>query len=77
MKAFTLSFGISCGLYMLFIGLVSIFGWGVKFVEAVSSVYIGFTPTFLGAIIGMVWGFVDGAIGGAIIAFVYNKIAGK
>ncbi len=74
-KALAVGLGASWGVCMLFVGWVSIFGWGTKFVEMMSSVYIGFTPTFLGGIIGAVWGFIDGAIGGAIIAVVYNAIA--
>ena len=74
-KALAVGLGVSWAVCMLFVGWVSIFGWGTKFVEMMSSVYIGFTPTFLGGIIGAVWGFIDGAIGGAIIAFVYNAIA--
>ena len=76
-KALAVGLGVSWAVCMLFLGWVSIFGWGTKFVEMMSSVYIGFTPTFLGGIIGAVWGFIDGAIGGAIIAFVYNAIAKK
>ncbi len=76
-KALAVGLGVSWAVCMLFVGWVSIFGWGTKFVEMMSSVYIGFTPTFLGGIIGAVWGFIDGAIGGAIIAFVYNAIAKK
>jgi hypothetical protein len=76
-KALAFGLGISWAVCMLFVGWASIFGWGTKFVELMSSVYIGFAPSFLGGIIGAIWGFVDGAIGGAIIAFVYNKIAKK
>lgn len=57
---------------MLFAGWASILGWCAKFVEIMASIYIGFKPTFLGGIIGAIWGFIDGAVGGAIIAFVYN-----
>jgi len=74
-KALAVALGASWGFGMLFIGWVSIFGWGTEFVDAMSSVYIGFAPTFLGGIIGGVLGFVDGAIGGAIIAVVYNVVA--
>jgi hypothetical protein len=42
-----------------------------------ASFYIGFKPTFLGGVIGAIWGFIDGAIGGVIIALVYNAIARK
>lgn len=76
-KALAVAIGVSWAICMLFLGWVSIFGWGVKVVEVLSSVYIGFAPTFLGGIIGAIWGFIDGAIGGVIIAFVYNVIARK
>ncbi len=74
-KALAIAAGISWASYMLLIGwLAAMFGFGTSFVEMISSMYIGFTPTFLGGIIGAIWGFVDGAIGGAIIAFVYNIV---
>jgi hypothetical protein len=46
-------------------------------VTVLSSLYIGYSPTFLGGIIGGIWAFVDGAIAGAIIAWVYNLVAKK
>ena len=76
-KALAMGLGVSWAACALFTGWASIFGWGTKFVEMMSSVYIGYTPTFLGGIIGAIWGFVDGAIGGVIIALVYNVIARK
>ena len=36
--------------------------------------YIGFSFTPLGSIIGAFWGFVDFGIGGAIFAWLYNLI---
>ena len=53
------------------------FGWGKGIVEVMSSVYIGYSASFLGGIIGAVWGFADGLIGGAIFALIYNGIARK
>ncbi len=76
-KASAVALGASWAICVLFLGWVSIFGWGIKFVEMMSSIYIGFAPTFLGGIIGAGWAFIDGAIGGAIIAFVYNAVAKK
>jgi hypothetical protein len=76
-KALAVGLGISWAFAMLFIGWASIFGWGTKIVEVMASVYIGFGPSFTGGIIGAIWGFIDGAIGGAIIACVYNAVAGK
>ena len=37
-------------------------------------VYIGYSFTPLGSIIGAVWGFVDWGIAGAIFAWIYNLI---
>lgn len=37
--------------------------------------YIGYTPSILGAFIGLVWGFIDGFIGGWLIALLYNIFA--
>ena len=40
-------------------------------------IYIGYSFTPLGSIIGAVWGFVDWAIAGAIFAWLYNWINRK
>ena len=74
-RALAIGVGAAWAFCMLFVGWASLFGWGKAFVEMMSSVYIGFAPTVLGGIIGAVWGFADGAIGGAIIALVYNAVA--
>jgi len=76
-KALAIALGATWGLCMLFIGFASMFGFAVKFVEAMGSGYIGFEPTFIGSIIGAAWGFFDGAFGGAIIALIYNAVAKK
>ena len=36
--------------------------------------YIGYSFTPLGSLIGAIWGFIDFAIGGAIAAWLYKKI---
>ena len=36
--------------------------------------YIGYSFTPLGSVIGALWGFIDFAIGGAIAAWLYQKI---
>ena len=40
-------------------------------------VYPGYSVTALGSIIGLVWGFVDGLICGAIFAWLYNALLPK
>ena len=37
-------------------------------------IYIGYSYTPMGSVIGAAWGFVDWAIAGAIFAWLYNKI---
>ena len=39
--------------------------------------YIGYSFTPLGSVIGAIWGFVDFGIGGAIFAWLYNLINKK
>lgn len=68
-----LGIGIYWGLAMLVAGWTSIFGWGTEFVTTMSSIYIGYEASFIGGIIGGVWGFFDGLIAGALIAFFYNR----
>lgn len=76
-KALALALGLSWSFLILFTGWVSMFGWGTRFVEVMSSLYIGFAPTFFGGVIGAMWAFIDGAIGGAIVALVYNRVVRK
>ncbi|NOY80584.1 MAG: membrane-associated protein [Kiritimatiellaeota bacterium] len=76
-KALAVGLGSSWALCMLFAGWGAMLGWGGKFVEVMASVYVGLTPTFLGGIVGAVWGFADGAVGGLVIGLVYNALAKK
>jgi len=76
-KGLAIGLGSSWAFCMLLAGWASIFGWCTKFVEVMASVYLGFKPTFLGGIIGAIWGFIDGAIGGLIIAVIYNAVTKK
>ena len=43
-------------------------------VELFAKVYVGYGKTPLGCFIGAVWGFVDGAISGMLIAWIYNLV---
>jgi membrane associated rhomboid family serine protease len=47
---------------------------GLQLAAALSSLYIGYGPTFVGAIAGAVWAFVDGLIAGVLIAWFYNRL---
>ncbi|MDX1389249.1 MAG: bacteriophage holin [Acidobacteriota bacterium] len=37
--------------------------------------YLWYTPSYPGALIGLVWGFIDGFIGGWLVALLYNTFA--
>ncbi len=39
-----------------------------------SSLYIGYAPSFVGSVAGTVWAFADGFIGGVIVAWLYNRL---
>lgn len=62
-------------LYILFCGITAMFGWGATLVETISSLYIGYGPSIPGALIGAMWGAVDGYLAGVLIAWIYNKLA--
>jgi hypothetical protein len=75
-KAFALTVGIFWG-----VGLFLITWWIILLDGAsgetniVSSVYRGYNISILGSLIGLAWGFIDGLIGGAIFAWLYNLIS--
>lgn len=69
-----LALGVTYGLGMLFIGLLAaLFGWWTEIITLAGKLYIGFEPTIPGSIIGGIYGFIDGYICGALIAWLYNK----
>jgi hypothetical protein len=76
-KALAVAIGALWALYVLFLGWMAAFGWGRELVTVLSSLYIGYNASFFGGIIGGIWAFIDGAVAGAIIAWVYNLVAKK
>ena len=75
--ALALSIGITWAVFMLFLGWVGITGWGSSVISVMSSLYIGFVPSFVGGIIGGLWAFLDGAVAGFLIGYFYNLFCGK
>ena len=74
-KALALTSGLIWGL-----GLFIMTWWIIFFegatgeVTLIGQIYRGYTISPLGSVIGLVWGFVDGLIGGAIFAWLYNLL---
>ena len=77
-KAFTLTVALVWAGAILTTGLISIGfpGYGREFLDVCSSLYPGYhaNQTLWSTIVGTLYGLVDGAIGGAIFAWVYNHL---
>ena len=74
-KAFGLACGATWALGIVILALLSLFleDYGNSIISLLSTVYRGYRPTIPCAIIGGMWGFADGAIGGYLFAWFYNK----
>lgn len=74
-KAFALTCGIIWG-----VGLFLFTWWIIAISGAtgeptfIGRVYLGYSISPLGSIIGLVWASIDGLIAGAIFAWLYNRI---
>jgi len=78
LKVFSFAFamGIIWALGMLLLGWLGWWcQWGLDLIQVIASAYIGYGPTFLGGIIGAIWGFIDFFIFAALVAWVYNLCA--
>ena len=73
-KALGLSIGILWGASLILMGLCApICPWAQHFVNVLAPFYVGYKAGLVGSLIGGVWGFVDGGIGGLLVAWLYNK----
>lgn len=76
-RSLALTAAILCG-----VGIFLLTWWVIIFEGAsgertvIGLVYRGYNISPLGSLIGLVWGFVDGLIGGAIFAWLYNLLTG-
>jgi len=74
-KAFALTGGIfwGVGLFVLTWWIIA-FGGVTNDPTFIGRVYLGYSISLVGSVIGLVWAFVDGLIYGAIFAWLYNLI---
>jgi hypothetical protein len=76
------AFGLVCGL-VWGVGLFLLTWWIIAFEGATGDVtfigrmYRGYSITPVGSVIGLVWAFFDGLIGGLIFAWLYNLLSEK
>jgi hypothetical protein len=77
-KSFALTCGLLTGFGLLFLTLwIILFEGATEQVTFIGKIYRGYNISITGGLIGLVWGFVDGLIGGLIFAWLYNLLAGK
>lgn len=77
-KALALAGGIAWGIAIFLLTVwFLILGYEGLLLAKLSRVYWGYSVSLGGAFVGLVWGFVDGLIGGALIAWLYNQFVRK
>jgi hypothetical protein len=57
------------------LGWISATGWGVRIVSDLSSLYLGYSSSLAGGLIGGAWAFVDAFLAGLVLVFAYNALA--
>ena len=79
-KGFALASGILWGASVFLVGLVNLSAptYGLTFLWFASSIYPGYKaePTLISVLIGAGYALVDGAVVGAIFAWLYNVFSG-
>jgi hypothetical protein len=80
MKLNIKAFGLTCGILWGLLVLLSTYwiivtGSAGNTLALLHKFYFGYSVSWLGGIIGLIWGFVDGLICGAIFAWLYNKLS--
>ena len=75
-KALALSMGITWGLVVFLLTIwFLVMGYNGTFLSKLGSVYLGYSVSLFGAVVGFAYGFVDGFFGGMLIGYLYNKFA--
>jgi hypothetical protein len=82
MKLDVRAFALTCALVW---GLgVFVLTWWIIAFDGITNepmwlgrIYRGYALSPTGSVIGLVWGFFDGLIGGAIFAWLYNRLASR
>ena len=82
MKLNVKAFALACGL-IWGIGIFFLTWWVIAFdgstgeVTCIGRIYRGYNISPAGSFIGLIWALLDGAIGGAIFAWLYNLITAR
>jgi hypothetical protein len=67
------------GIFFVALMHIAVPGYGEHFLQTMSSVYPGYyaAPTLGSLLIGTAWAAGDGAVGGFLLAWIYNRFAEK
>jgi hypothetical protein len=76
-KAFAVAAGILWGFLLLAFTLLEAARGVGHTLGALSALYPGYSVTYLGSVVGLVYGFVSGALIGAAFCWLYNRFAGR
>lgn len=82
MKLNVKAFALACALLWGF-GIFFLTWWIIAFngitgeVTLLGEIYRGYRITPVGSFIGLIWGFFDALLGGAIFAWLYNWLAAR
>jgi hypothetical protein len=82
MKLNVKAFALACGIVWGF-GLFALTWWIIAFegatheVTLIGRLYRGYNISPLGSVFGLVYGFFDALVGGAIMAWLYNFMVGR
>ena len=70
---FGFAFGLVWSISMLLLGWSAwLFDYGHAFVSLFASVYVGYGASFVGGVLGALWGLVDVFVFAWVVAVVYN-----
>jgi hypothetical protein len=79
-KAMSFAWALMWGILAVFgVGMLNVVwpSYGREFLQVVASIYPGYhaTPSYGQVVVGTLYALVDGAVGGAIFAWLYNRFA--
>jgi hypothetical protein len=75
-KAFAVAAGILWGFLIFAFTLLEAARGVGHTLSVLSALYPGYSVTYLGSVVGLVYGFVSGALIGAAFCWLYNRFAG-
>jgi hypothetical protein len=77
-RALALSSGIVGGLIIFLVTILMVLeGHSGQNLGHLSAIYIGYSVSFVGRVIGLIWGFVTMFVVAWLFAYLYNKLSGS